>query len=89
MLIPWIGNEKGFVKERVAIGRSQKVYALIELLALQINLKYYKDFRLQLERQYAGRLLDDDECLSKIAEEVRLGNYLLVLKKMVYLTAEI
>lgn len=33
---------------------------LVEQLARQIGLKYYKDFRLFLERDNAGRLLDDD-----------------------------
>lgn len=89
VLIPWIENERGFVRERVLVPRSQKVYALIERLAHQISLKYFKDFRLCLEREYAGRLLDDDECLSKVFEEIRLGKYLLILKKLIYLTAEI
>lgn len=37
-----------------------RVLGLIEQLAKQICLKYYKDFRLLLEREYAGRFLDDD-----------------------------
>jgi len=73
----------------VTISENQKIYALIEKLSQQISLKYFKDFRLSLEREYAGRLLDDDECLSKVFEEIRLGKYLLVLKKLIYLTAEI
>ena len=48
------------MRQRVEISCALKVYALIERLADQINLKYFKDFRLYLEREYANRLLDDD-----------------------------
>ena len=88
MLIPWLESEKGFVKERIAVAEGQKIYFLIEKLAQQLQLKYFKDFRLYLEREYFSRLLDDDECLVKVAEEVKAGKYLLVLKKMIYLTEE-
>jgi hypothetical protein len=89
VLVPWIENERGFVRQKVLIGCRQKVYALIEGLAKQIELRYFKDFRLYLERDYASRLLDDDESLSKVAEEIKAGKYLLILKKMIYLTSEI
>jgi len=42
-----------------------------------------------LEREYAGRLLDDDEYLPKVVEEMRCGKYHLIFKKMIFVTPEI
>ena len=89
ILIPWVENEKGFVKQRVTVPHSQKVYALIEALADQIGLRYSRDFRIYLEREYLTRVLDEDECLMRVEEEVLQGRYLLVLKKMIFLAPEI
>ena len=46
--------------------RDDRVLCLIEELSNKIGLKYFKDFRLMLEREFAGRMLDDDECLPKV-----------------------
>ena len=66
MLIPWIESEKGFVKQTLTMDRDDRVLCLIEKLSNKIGLKYFKDFRLMLEREFAGRMLDDDECLPKV-----------------------
>ena len=44
----------------------ERVSNLIDNLSKQIGLKYFKDFRINLEREFAGRILDDDECLPKV-----------------------
>ncbi|CAM6006609.1 unnamed protein product [Sphagnum balticum] len=66
VFIPWIEEEKGIVKVDVVMRSNQRILCLVMNLAKKINLKYYKDFRLFLERDYACRLLDDDEYLPKI-----------------------
>ncbi len=34
-------------------------------------------------------MVDDDECLVKIGEEISYGKYLLIFKKVIYLTQDI
>lgn len=77
------------MRQGVEIQKEERVLTLIELLARKIGLKYFKDFRVVLERDFAGRMLDDDECLAKVVEEVRSGKYLMVFKKVIYVATEL
>lgn len=53
-------KHSGFRTVQVQCSKLQRVQNLIPLLAKQINLKYYKDLRLLLEKEYSQRVLDDD-----------------------------
>jgi hypothetical protein len=76
-------------KQRVEVEKCERVLNLIEQLAKQLGLRYFKDFRLVLEREYACRILEDDECLAKVLQEVHCGKYLLILKKTIYVAPDI
>lgn len=60
VFVPWLEDEAGVKRVPLKINQSQRVLSLVLLLATHIGLKYYKDFRLFLEREYANRQLDDD-----------------------------
>ena len=77
------------MKQKVEVEKCDRVVNLVEELSRQIGLKYFKDFRLVLEREYAFRILEDNECLSKVMEEMQCGKYLLILKKMICVAPDI
>lgn len=59
---------------------------LINKLAKDIELNYYKDFRLFLEKEYSQmRVLDDDEIMGKVEREMLAGGLHLVFKKMIFI----
>lgn len=58
---------------------------LINKLAREVGLGYYKDYRLFLEKEYSQRVLDDDEIILKVKRELLTGNFNLVFKKMIYI----
>ena len=58
--------QKGFESIRVKAKKSSRIQHVISQIARTTNIKYFKDFRLVIEKEYSHRVVDDDEIVHKV-----------------------
>ena len=63
----------------------QRIQNIVPIIAKEINLKYYKDFRLVVEKEYSQRVLDDDELVHKVLGEVNRTRSCILFKKIIFI----
>ena len=85
MLIPCVEEIKGYRKLSLKITRYQRIQCLMPIIAKNIDLKFFKDFRLFIEKEFYHRVLDDDELATKVLNEIEVGKCQMMFRKMIYI----
>jgi hypothetical protein len=86
----WVGQQRrGFKQVQVRCSKMQRMQGVVMDVAKHTGLRYYKDLRLVVEREYSQRVVDDDELVYKVLTEVGRSRLGIVLRKVIYINEEI